>query len=277
MLISRANITHSNKLRESHTAQNYATTLLIDHNHTAKVKYGNKQRNGIKLAQWNAGHGNLSSPIQMNEVRHIINDYHPSVLGITESSFHANSNIEDIEIETYDVVLSNTMFNQSLSCSRVAVYISHDITYKIRSDLMCDTFSSIWLELGKPRQKKILLCCAYREWKYLNQEDESSSSVEAQMHRWISFLCQWEVAMGSGREVCVMGDMNLNFLTWMNSNVRQTSHAKKLQPLVTELFEKIIPFGFTQLVNEATRFMSGVEPSGLDHLYTNQANHMSDT
>ena len=132
---------------------------------------------------------------------------------------------------------------------------------------MNESFSSIWLEIGKPRQKKILLCCAYRDWKYMHQQDDSSRTLEDQMSRWISFLDQWEAAVASGREICVIGDINLNFLTWMNSNVTQTSHAKKLQPLVNELFNRIIPYGFKQLVSEPTRFMSGCEPSGLDHIY----------
>ena len=69
------------------------------------------------------------------------------------------------------------------------------------------------------------------------------------------------------------GDLNLNFLTWLNP---QTSHAKKLQPLVRALFDKILPYGFVQLVTEATRFMPGVEPSGLDHVYSNHPDHLSE-
>ena len=141
---------------------------------------------------------------------------------------------------------------------------------------MNDTFSSIWLEIGKPHQKKILLCVLYREWKYLNQPDNSSNTVEAQMARWTSFLDQWEIATSTRRECCVIGDVNLNFLTWMNPNIAPTAHTAKLKPMVTELFDRIMPYGFTQLVTEATRYMSGTEPSGLDHIYTNCPHHMSD-
>jgi hypothetical protein len=40
---------------------------------------------------------------------------------------------------------------------------------KVRDDLMDDSFSSIWLELGLPRKKKFLVCQLYREWQYLGQ------------------------------------------------------------------------------------------------------------
>ena len=54
-----------------------------------------------------------------------------------------------------------------------------------------------------------------------------------------------------------------------------SSHSRKLQPLVTALFDRIIAHGFVQLVTEATRFMVGTEPSGLDHFYTNRPNYVS--
>ena len=88
----------------------------------------------------------------------------------------------------------------------------------------------------------MLICYAYREWKFLNQQDNASESVDSQLRRWISFLGQWEDAIGSGKEICVLGDMNLNFLTWLNQNSTLTSHARKLQPLVMELFDRIMPF-----------------------------------
>ena len=141
---------------------------------------------------------------------------------------------------------------------------------------MNDIFSSVWLEIGKPRQKKIMLCVLYRDWKYLGQPDDSSNTIDAQLDRWLSFLDQWERAIETGREICVMGDTNLNFLTWLNQNTSLTSHARRLQPLVVALFDRVIPHGFVQLVSEAIWFMVGVEPSGLDHFYSNHPEHLSD-
>ena len=102
---------------------------------------------------------------------------------------------------------------------------------------------------------KFLTCETYREWQYLYQPDNDSASVNAQLERWIEFLSQWELAIMEGKEICVTGDINLNFLVWGNPNVYLTSHAKKLQPLVTKLFDQIIPLGFVQMVKKATRFM----------------------
>ena len=83
---------------------------------------------------------------------------------------------------------------------------------------------------------------------YLGQPDDNSYNIDSQLNRWVSFIGQWETAMQSGRETCVLGDMNLNFLTWMNTNAKQTAHARKLQPLVNILFDRIIPHDFSQSV-----------------------------
>ena len=73
---------------------------------------------------------------------------------------------------------------------------------------MNDTFSSVWLEIGLPRKKKILV---YRDWQYLGQESDESLSTAAQLGRWLSFLDQWEIAMQENKEIHVMGDTNLDF------------------------------------------------------------------
>ena len=66
---------------------------------------------------------------------------------------------------------------------------------KVRNDLMNDRFSSVWLELGKPRQKKLLVCVVYRDWQYVNQPDDTSRSIPAQLERWSGFLDQWETTI----------------------------------------------------------------------------------
>ena len=92
------------------------------------------------------------------------------------------------------------------------MYVHQDVLVKVRHDLMNDCFSSIWLELGLPRQKKILVCNVYREWQYLGQEGNNSGTVDAQLQRWISFIDQWEKAISEEKEIHCLGDFNLNWL-----------------------------------------------------------------
>ena len=64
--------------------------------------------------------------------------------------------------------MSNTIRNEDIGASRVVVYVHNDIACKIREDLMNDTFSSVWLKINLPRQKKFLVCHAYRDWQYFS-------------------------------------------------------------------------------------------------------------
>ena len=67
-----------------------------------------------------------------------------------------------------------------------------------------------------------------------------------------------------------MGDFNLDFL---NFHCNQNS---RLQPLVDELYSRIVPHGVKQCVVGATRQgRVGQEDSGLDHLWTNNPGKMS--
>ena len=118
---------------------------------------------------------------------------------------------------------------------------------------MNDTFSSIWLEVGLPRKKKILVCNVYREWQYLRQIDNSSLDVHKQHLRWSTFIDQWERALLENKEVVVMGDMNLNHLNWNNHDLPASDQTSKLRSLIDLLFTKIFPHRVSQLVTVATR------------------------
>ena len=247
---------------------------VIDHNFIAKITNGNRRSNGIKICQWNAGGGFLSS--KQPELHNIVAGYRPHVLGVTESSFKKIHEKEDVEIQDYNLFFSSTLNNPNLAISRACVYVHKDLKVKVRDDLMNDKFSSVWLELGKPRQKKLLVCIVYREWQYVNQPDESSRSVASQLERWSGFLDQWETALSSGSEIIVTGDVNLNFLQWCDDSIPTSSHSYKLRSLVAQLFDRIIPHGFVQLVTVATRVSNGHEPSGLDHFYSNSPEKLSE-
>ena len=105
----------------------------------------------------------------------------------------------------------------------------------MRLDLMSNSFSSIWLEVGYPRQKKILVCQFYRDWQFLHQDDNNTKSPQAQMERWIIFLDQWERALASGMECHVLGDCNIDALAFSRADIGNTAHNIKLKPLIDKL------------------------------------------
>ena len=127
-----------------------------------------------------------------------------------------------------------------------------------------------------PKQRKILVSVMYREWQHLNQEDQSSRSIPAQLERWNIFLTNWEAAISEGREVMVMGDISLDFLKWTRNNLSNSDSSTRLKPLTEARFSRIFPHGVSQLVIEATRVWPGQTDSGLDHIYSNKPEKCSE-
>ena len=128
--------------------------------------------------------------------------------------------------------------------------------------MMNDTVSSIWLEVGLKRQKKFLVSNVYRDWKYVNQPNQDSATIAAQLSRWESFVQQWEIAIAAESEIHVLGDLNLNFLDFNNQNI--TQHAQRLRPLVNLLLDRIVPHGFSQLITDVGRTETITPGSSLD-------------
>ena len=128
----------------------------------------------MKIVHFNKGPSYLINA--MPDVESIVSEYKPHILGLSESNFKKSHDENDVQIENYKPHFSKTLENPILNASRVAVYVHNDIVAKQRCDLESDLFSSIWLELGLKRNKKILLCNLYREWQYMDQSDNNSLS-----------------------------------------------------------------------------------------------------
>ena len=120
------------------------------------------------------------------------------------------------------------------------------------------------------------MCHAYREWRHMNQEDTRSATISAQLERWLMFLDQWERALLEDKEVVVAMDANIDFLKWTKTNLPANDSTKSLKPLIDVLFAKIFPHGVNQLVTVPTRTWPGQAESGLDHLYTNRPDKISE-
>ena len=146
---------------------------------------------------------------------------------------------------------------------------------KLRQYLMNDSFSSIWLEINLPRQKKFLVCHAYRDWQYLNQGNKVSKSLESQHTRWVKFLDQRERGLKTDLECLVLGDLNIDHTKWTQDDLSPNSITSKLKPLIESLFNTILPYGIVQCVAGPTRFESNCTPSGLDHFWTSNPNKLS--
>ena len=165
-------------------------------NFQSRYLYGNRKNQGIKICHWNKGGSYLQN--KMPELRNIVSGLHPHIFGVSEANLFQHHDQALVQLEDYDLHLPQTLSNPNLKTSRVVTYTHKSIITKPRHDLMSNTISSIWLEVGMPRHKKFLVCQTYREWQLLNQgTDHSSQAIPQQLSRWLEFLDQWEIALSS--------------------------------------------------------------------------------
>ena len=243
-------------------------------NFQSRYLYGNKKNQGIKICHWNKGGSHLHN--KMPELRNVVSGLHPHIFGVSEANLLHSHDQNQVQLEDYDLHLPKTLSNPSLKISRVVTYTHKSIIAKPRPDLMSDTISSIWLEVGFPNHKRFLVCQTYREWQLLTHgTDHSSQAIPQQLTRWLEFLDQWERALSTGLEVHVLGDMNINHLNWTDQSLPSSNQTSRLRPLITALFSRILPQGVTQCVQEPTRHWPNQTSSGLDHYYTNRPDKLS--
>ena len=73
-----------------------------------------------------------------------------------------------------------------------------------------------------------------------------------------------------------MMDANLDFLKWAREDLPPNDSTHRLKSLIELLFNKIISHGVTQLVTISTRCWPGQPEAGLDHIYRNKPDKLSE-
>ena len=152
------------------------------------------------------------------------------VLGIGEAQFKTNNDLADVQQPGFTLHLDSCQ--ASLGVSRCAVYTHNSLVVKRRDDLENDGIATVWLQLGLPGQKGILIICGYRQWRLPNRVDKGVASfqIPSQRQRWGHILSQWEKAIEEGREVICAMDANIDALAWSN-------HSATANPMNTKLKE----------------------------------------
>ena len=156
----------------------------VDRNKMAHILYGNRnlRGKGVTCLYWNKGSSLLQN--KMHEINDIIESHKPLVFGLGEANFKNDHDIENVKIPGYTLHLDPCFKNPHLGVARVVVYTHSILRVKRRNDLEDNGVAAIWLEIGLPSQKSFLICMAYRQWQLLNQMDNSSATVSAQLERW---------------------------------------------------------------------------------------------
>ena len=234
-------------------------------NFLARYLHGNIKRGVVNM------HLNIRSLYnKMAEVKHLVQQEKPHILGISESELRKSSHhLDSLKIPGYDMLLPKSW--EIHGKARVVVYIKKSLQYDHLPELEQAEIQSIWLRAGFKNSKKIYYSHQYRE-----HTNTLGNSMAAQRTALDKMLLQWEAAVVHGdgaqdtaNEVHIAGDMNLDYLKgrWLESSY----------PLVTlgrMVSECCNSNNFVQMVNEITRIQYNsirkeTSVSCIDHLYCN--------
>ena len=195
---------------------------------------------GIQIIAWNKGSSYLQN--KHHKIETIIAADKPHIIGLSEANLKKDTDLSLVQHDDYTLHTAPTLENPLLGISRLVVYTHSSLVVKRRHDLENDSLSAVWLELGMPRQKKIIVGNIYREWQHMDQGPDSvSGSVAEQLQRWLIFIDMWGKVLREGKEVMVLGDINLDFLKWTRDNLPASDSSVKLKKLNEQLFSRIFP------------------------------------
>ena len=234
-------------------------------NFLAKYVNGNRTK-GIYNAHLNI----RSLNNKINEVKNLIKQHKPNILGLSECELRKVDNIYDekkLKIPGYALLFPKSWSSQGFA--RVVVYVKDSLEYEQLHDLENEQVQSVWLRGGYKNGKKIYFCHGYRE--HTNSLGGSLSSQRSSLEM---FLAQWEAAAeyhspAENNEVHVCCDMNLDCLNerWLQSDYNLVTLSRLVQNCCNMN-------NFNQLVKEPTRIQCNsiqntTSISCIDHIYTN--------
>lgn len=127
--------------------------------HTKNGNIFHRKKANLEIVQWNKG---LSEFIKRKpHIEQIIIDHSPHLIVVNKFNLHKSEDDRIATIPGYRLELDSLLVTRGVA--RTAVYISDSIIYKRRKDLESVDNSIIWVSVGFPNQKKILIQCVYRQ------------------------------------------------------------------------------------------------------------------
>ena len=205
-------------------------------NKCAHSMYGNINSKTLKIMEWNLGSRFWIRKQAM--IQATVDEHDPDIMFITESNVFSKDEEHCLLIDRYKIIKLLTWDYPQLMYARIILLIKPEINYTLLDKHMESDTSAIWIKVSRQGQRNIVIGGLYREHQFLKQIDDSSADLKCQEDRWRRMIQKW-TAVTTGYDSVVVGDMNLDHLSWQNPE-----HAHKY---MTELVKtEIETQGFTK-------------------------------
>ena len=215
----------------------------------AKTKCSHARNRSRRVLSWNIGRGFLK---KLKEIESVITDQKIDIAFISECD--NPQQVESIEIPGYKTIAGPvSKINNKV---RIIAFVNESLDTKVRTDLMNDGISSIWIEIVRKNQKNILCCGVYREWSQNPSMD-------------LRTLCdQVDNATSEKKPTLIQGDFNLNSDLWDQHNYEHKSLADMWRSNFAQNGLSQTDMGIT-FVSYYTLSNGEKVESALDHVYSN--------
>ena len=214
----------------------------------------------LNIISWNKGNGNIENKFHI--IQDILNISHPHILLLNEFNLKNEDCEKMYTPHGYTLELDSNRLKNGFT--RNSAYISNQLVYRRRNDLESPLNPVIWLQLGLPNQKKILLQSMYRQW----QEPGASAtkSISEQKKRFESIIQHWEKALAEKKEILTIGDFNLNSEVWDKPLNEWSGYQRSHLSMIWMLQIKILSRDTIKIPTPPTREGYGAMTT-LDHIY----------
>ena len=138
------------------------------------------------------------------------------------------------------------------------------VNFSIRTELMAETFPSIWLEIHDKHKSKTLLGGFYRQWT-----NDGIRSVPNQVEEMEEFCRQINEACTPNCKMIITGDANLCAQKWKLADFDKKSIANPLLECLEQNGLQINNVGLTYQADHASA-SGDVAHSALDHVYSTE-------
>lgn len=141
------------------------------------------------------------------------------IVALHEAQIFQEHNIDDLQIEGFVLIMDGLyMAGQTARC---CMYISTNLTVKIRYDKMDDELAMIVVTVGKPHQRGFNMINFYRQWTVMNQDpllQLQSTPPARQAERFKKITNVWESLIDEGKETITLSDTNLSTSLLLGEN-----------------------------------------------------------
>ena len=239
------------------------TVFSLSHklkNKQVKIKNGNGVLGkSLLIAHWNMGSKFWQRKQVEAEV--VTMEFKPDLFIVTEANMLNSLSEQEKNITGYKLYVPKT--SQVQVVSRMVIFVRESLQVEVKTDLMDTDVAAIWMKVGARGRRPLLIGGVYREHKYLFQDPETDTGSDmSQLLRWTKFVETWVNAARSNQDIMVIGDVNLDSLTWATPTPAHTR-------MVDLIKQQIETLGFYQMVQGATRSWPGVAYSLVDPVWLN--------